>query len=377
MAYKKAAPEETAFKHLINEKTVSGYAAFFKNSGLLFEDKKFKTIVSHLTDLELKGRTNLIAQALHECLKQNTYPQILKSFKDFLKQTSLSGFELWPLSTYIQKYGLDKPKDSLEFLKFMTPYFTAEFAIRPYLSKYSESTYLFLLECTENSNEHVRRWASEGCRPRLPWGEKLHAAEKDPREGLKILEQLRFDPSEYVRKSVANHLNDICLHHPDLVIKTLNSWKKEAKKTGNGEFIANLEKLIKQALRNLIKNGHPEALELIGASMKTKVKIKNLEHPDKVHIGQELYFSFDLQAKAKGMLVIDYAIHFVKKNGKTQKKIFKLKNLSDIEGISIQKKHSFKLVTTRTYYPGLHALEIFINGKSVHIGHFKLLPLKK
>ncbi len=375
MAYKKAAPTETAFKHKINDKTAAAYSAFFKKSGLNFQEKTYKDTCKNLEPLELKDRVTLIAKALQLSLADNSYSKQLKAFKELLKEQKLQGFELWPLSHYIQMYGLEEPTASLEFLKFMTPYFTAEFAVRPYLKKYTKDTYKFLLECSENSNEHVRRWSSEGTRPRLPWGEKLHDSEKNPENGLKILENLSMDSSEYVRKSVANHLNDVGLHHPALLIKTLKSWKQKVAKVKNKSISENFDKLCKQALRNLIKQGHPEALELMGVSTKSKVKLESLKSDKKVSIGDSLSFSFMIQAEQGTKVVLDYAIHYLKKNGQISRKVFKLKTFifEGDKALLVSKRHSFKLVTTRSYYPGIHGLEILVNGKKTEHLEFKLL----
>lgn len=375
MAYKKAAPTETAFKHKINDKTVAAYAAFFKKSGLSFQEKTYKDTSKNLAPLELKDRVVLIARALQLSLAGNSYSKQLKAFRELLKEQKLQGFELWPLSHYIQLYGLEEPTASLEFLKFMTPYFTAEFAVRPYLKKYPNETYQFLLECSEHTNEHVRRWSSEGTRPRLPWGEKLHEAEKNPAQGLKILENLSMDSSDYVRKSVANHLNDIGLHHAALLIKTLKNWKQQVLKSKNKTIAENFEKLSKQALRNLIKKGNSEALELMGVSSKSKIKLESLKSDKRVFIGDALSFSFTIHTDHGTKVVLDYAIHYLKKNGQISRKVFKLKTFifEGDKALLITKKHSFKLVTTRSYYPGNHGLEILVNGNKMEHLDFKLL----
>ncbi|MBK9613686.1 hypothetical protein [Candidatus Amarobacter glycogenicus] len=68
---------------------------------------------------------------------------------------------------------------------------------------------------------------------------------------------MKDDPAETVRRSVANHLNDITKDNPDLVLHTLQRWN-------DGQPSVETVWITRHALRSLVKAGHPEALALQG-----------------------------------------------------------------------------------------------------------------
>jgi 3-methyladenine DNA glycosylase AlkC len=204
-----------AFKLLIGESLINKY---FKSSQLT--PKEIKRIKNELLKLELKPRVRLIARELKKTLPSD-YRKALKVLMKITREQKLTGFELWPATEFIQAHGLDDIDESLEALYELTQKFTAEFGIRPFINTHGDVIYKKLAKWKSDPSEHVRRWLSEGTRPRLPWGEKLQAAVRDPESGLRILEHLKFDASLYVRKSVGNHLNDIAKDHPELVVETL------------------------------------------------------------------------------------------------------------------------------------------------------------
>jgi 3-methyladenine DNA glycosylase AlkC len=229
----------------------------------------------------------------------------------------------------------------------------------------------FLERCARDEHIHVRRWASEGTRPRLPWGERLQDFIRDPSPTISILETLKFDSDLFVRKSVANHLNDIAKDHPVYVIQVLSRWEKEA----GLEHEKKIKWIIQRSLRTLIKAGHPGALKLIGVSGKTNIRVSELKlNKRRFNLGEKIEFDFEIQSvsgKAQ-KLVIDYVIHFFKANRQTSPKIFKLKTftLPAKDKIQIEKVHHLKEVTTRKHYPGPHAIEIQVNGVIVNRTEF-------
>lgn len=275
----------------------------------------------------------------------------------------LQSFDLWPFTDFIQTHGIEDLDISLEALKEMTTHFTSEWAIRPFIKRHPKDTLRFLLNCARESNTDVRRWASEGTRPRLPWGERLDDFVKDPSPTLPILEELKFDDELFVRKSVANHLNDIAKDHPVLVIRLLEKWMSEAGPKDRKK----VEWIMRRALRTLVKEGYPEALSLFGVSSKAAVEIRRLHLGKKeLRMGEKLEFSFlarSLSDQAQKS-IIDYRIHFVKANGKTSVKVFKLKNLvlGPRAEVDVGKTHQIREITTREYYNGVHTLDIQING---------------
>lgn len=328
-----------------------------------FPKKEFIKVISRLEELELKARVLLVTQELKKCLPKN-YLESLNILMEVMKREKLKGFDLWPFSEYIGQYGLDHFDESLQAMHLLTQKFTAEFAIRPFLLKDSQKALDFLRQCINDSNYHVRRWVSEGTRPLLPWGQRLPEFIADPYEPITLLEQLKYDSETYVRKSVANHLNDISKHHPDLVINILRRWETTCPSIHQDK----IQWIKRQALRTLIKRGNKKALELMGVAGPAKVKLSPIVLKKKqLHLGDKLEFQFKLSSigKKSQKLVIDYLIDFQKANGTTNPKVFKLKTieLQAGETIVINKSHNLRKITTMTYYSGTHKVMIQINGK--------------
>lgn len=352
-----------AFKHQLNNDVVKKIAKALSETTNKFDSARFIQLHKEIHRLELKARVRLISDSLAQCLPAD-YPSALKIIVSVCKKNELTGFELWPFTEFIQTYGLNHFKISMDALSKLTVLFTAEFAVRPFFIKYEKETYNYLLKMTKNKNVHLRRWASEGSRPLLPWGLKLQNAVKNPKVGLQILENLKYDHELYVRKSVANHLNDISKSHPDLVIQTLNRWIKTAPKPHKASVLW----IQNQALRTLIKKGYTPALKSIGFGESPQIQIPQLTlNQSAFKIGETLHFKFNIQSQSTKTqnLVIDYCMHFKKNYGGNSEKVFKLKKitLKPKEKISIEKKHSLKQITTRVYYSGIHFIEIQINGQ--------------
>ncbi len=353
---------DTAFKNWINPQVVKSISQTILKIYPKFPEKHFITSVGSLEPLELKQRVQAIRTALKSTLP-SPYPIALEILVKASKHWTGGAFGLWPFLDFIHSYGLDHQDISMEAMKTLTPSFSAEFAVRPFLAKNPGPTYNQLLIWTKHSDPHVRRWCSEGSRPRLPWGERLFAAIKNPKPGLKILEKLKYDSSLYVRKSVANHLNDVAKDHPEEVINLLKKWKKQSP----SKHLNKIEWIISRSLRTLIKQGHGGALALLDVNNKPKLRICNFKilNP-KVKFPGYLEFSFLIKSKGtkSQKLIVDYIIHHNKSNNTLSPKVFKLKTstLEPNEELSVTKRHPLKKITTRKYYPGVHALEIQING---------------
>ena len=337
-----------------------------------FDRKAFEGLMPRLASLEMKPRVRLLRDELHKLLP-NDYPRALSVLLKSVKAGKISSFDLWPYTEFIQLYGLDERERSLNALRDLTKLFTAEWAVRPFLTKFPKETLKFLELCAQSQDVHVRRWASEGARPRLPWGERLHSFVKDPTPTLKILELLKFDEELYVRKSVSNHLNDIAKDHPTLVVKTLARWKKEA----GVKHAAKIDWTIRRSLRTLIKEGHAGALALIGVSDRAEVELIGFEvGPAKIKMGDRIELRFQVRSSdsKSQKLVVDYVVHFVKANRTTAPKVFKLKTVEiPASGlVAFSKSHHIKPITTRVYYPGVHHVEIQINGRIFGRKSFRL-----
>jgi 3-methyladenine DNA glycosylase AlkC len=363
---------EQALKHLFGAELLKRVANSLGSVYPAFDRKHFQGLMPALKPLEMKPRVRLLRDELKKLLPQD-YKKALGILVKSGTSGKLDGFDLWPYTEFIQTYGLENPEISLDALRELTSVFTSEWAVRPFIKRYPDQTMRYLLKCAGDKNEHIRRWASEGTRPRLPWGERLHDFVRDPKPTLPILEKLKFDPELYVRKSVANHLNDIAKDHPRLVVKVLTKWKKEA----GEKHAAKANWIIHRSLRTLIKKGDSGALELIGVSKKTEIKFLEFKiKQKKIKLGERIDFEFEIHSLSKNSqkLVVDYIVHFVKANRSTTPKVFKLKtiDLAAKEKLSIVKSHHFKKITTRDYYSGLHFLEIQINGVAAGKREWKL-----
>lgn len=363
-------------KNHLNETAVQHIARCFGEIDSHFKQTQFFAQASEgLDKLELKQRVMHIIVALHDYL-----PASFSQTADLLKQLpnvwqqhdpykQLSSFAAWPVIDYASVYGLSYPQQSLELLKTLTPLFSAEFAIRPFIIEYEDYCQSQFVLWVQDENEHVRRLVSEGTRPRLPWGMQLKNYMADPRPNIPLLTTLKDDPSLYVRRSVANHLNDISKDHPEILLSICQTWQPN----GSQE----VQWIIKHATRSLVKAGHTEVLSLLGYQQDIAIKITNFDVVrTELQLGDPLDFQFNLKSNSTAVqnLVIDYALHFVKANGQRKAKVFKLKsiNLAAKQTCTMQKRHAIKAITTRQYYAGTHMLEIWVNGQSVASKEFEL-----
>lgn len=253
---------------------------------------------------------------------------------------------------YIELYGDDWDR-SLRALERLTPYSTAEFAVRRFLLSDQDRYLQQALLWSTSDDEHVRRLASEGTRPRLPWGQAIPALIADPRPVLPLLDRLLTDDSLYVRKSVANHLNDITKTHPELVIERLDQL-------GNNP---QTDWVLRHASRTLLKQGHPDVLKAFGLVTRGTVTVDDLTVTPSLPIGGELSFTFSLATTEPQVLRIEYAIDYVKKRGMSQK-VFRISERQVTGRETFTKRQSFRNLTTRVHYSGTHRVTILINGQA-------------
>lgn len=332
-----------------------------------FDTKQFLSLAHvDLEGLNLLQRLRRVSESLYATLPAD-YLKVLAILRKLAPRTE-RGFVSLFLPDFVGVYGLEHFDESLEALKFFTPFGSSEFGIRPFLRKDLKRTLKVMEQWSRDADEHVRRLSSEGCRPRLPWSFRLDALIADPSPTEKILKNLKADPSLYVRKSVANHLNDITKDHPAWVMDRVEKWDLE---DPHSAWIA------KRALRSLIKAGDRRALAVIGAGHAAEVVVGSFTiSPGKLHLGEHLNFALQLTstAKASQKLVVDYAIHYVKKSGNASAKVFKWKELRVEPGktLSLAKRQVVKDFTTRKHHPGLHRVEILVNGAVFAAGEFVL-----
>lgn len=330
--------------------------------------------------LELKARVALIAQELRRALPP-AYLDALAILLRILGPENDSefgifdkGYFLYPVAHFVEVYGHDDPahvEASIHALYEITKRFTAEYGVRPYLIKYPDQTLAHLARWAHDPNVHVRRWVSEGTRPRLPWAGRLTQFIRDPDPVLRLLEPLRDDPSLYVRKSVANNLNDIAKDHPERVLATLERWLEHGSE--GTRWVAS------RALRTLVKQGHPAALALLGTQADADgLTVADFAvAPAAVRVGGAVTLTCALHngGDEEQAVIIDYVVHLVKANGGTSPKVFKgsKRTLAAGETAALTKTLPLRQVTTRTYYPGRHVVEVQVNGRRLAQASFDLL----
>jgi len=340
-----------------NKTFIESLANHLKIQDSSFDKKQFaKTIINKNWEAkELKERIRCVTENLNQFLPYSYVKQIELLSKIVSNYGGLQGF-VFP--DFVQVYGLDNYKTSMKSLELFTQHSTAEFAIRPFIEKYPKEAMQLMLAWSTHKNEHLRRLASEGTRPKLPWASPLRAFIKDPSPSLPILENLKNDPSLYVRKSVANHLNDISKNHPELVLKIGKQWYG---KTNHTNWI------VKHALRTLLKKGDKNALEIFGLDNSKNIKINNLTlSATEIKIGDFIHFEFDVinQANQTKEIRLEYIVDFVKANGSSSGKVFQISEfiLKANTTKNFKRKQWFKELSTRKHYPGNHKITLIVNG---------------
>jgi 3-methyladenine DNA glycosylase AlkC len=304
---------------------------------------------------ELKDRMRFITLNIHAHLNVD-YPKQIDLLSKIV--SDFGGLKGMVFPDFIQVYGLEDLKTSLKAMELFTQYSTAEFAIRPFIEKYPTETMLQMEVWSKHENHHIRRLASEGCRPRLPWAPKLNEFILNPSPVLPILTQLKNDVSLYVRKSVANHINDISKDHPKLVLKLTNEW--HGKET-------NTNWIVKHALRTLLKKGDKKALAIFGLDNSKNLETSNLElSKNELKIGEFIHFEFDIlnNSSQTRNIRLEYKVAFVKANGTKSNKVFQISEftLKTNSQKHFKRKQWFKELSTRKHYPGTHKITLVING---------------
>ena len=316
-----------------------------------------------LSELEFADRVRQFSSTLRTHLPQSI-PEALdiltRSLPDPLPDTEsvTDGWLQWPVGQWIADYGLDHFDASLNAMVELTQRFSSEFAVRPFVQHRADETFAALQGLTGHVSPHVRRWCSEGVRPRLPWGVKLVELVTDPSPIWPILEDLKDDSDLYVRRSVANNLNDIAKDHPDQVVKRCTVWSKDAGPERGW--------VIKHGLRTLVKAGHSGALEVLGFGPPEGLRVDFTARPHEVSVGGhiELEATFENETTRTQSLLVDFVVHYVRKNGSTNGKVFKWTTLELSPGQTqtLTKRHALRPTTVRALYPGEHRVEVQVNG---------------
>jgi len=326
-------------------------------------------------ELELTPRGWHIARSLRPYLPDKV-PEALRLIIQALppdtpgdRLEGMAAFTYLPFVFFVAEYGADHFEPSMEAQHELTRRFTAEFSIRVFLERYPERTLERLRKWAGDPNHHVRRLVSEGTRPRLPWAARLPRFQADPGPVIALLALLRDDPELYVRRSVANNLNDIAKDHPERVVALCREWMEGADD--------NRRWLVRHGLRTLVKAGNAGALEVLGFRRGCPVEVETRIRPSTLPIGGKVQVEVAVRNRAEGAesVAVDLRIHFVKWNGGTSPKVFKGAELvlAPGEERSFRRSISVAQHTTRTHHPGVHRVELLVNGETRRAGEFQLV----
>ena len=334
-----------------------------------------------LDDLELLARGRHIAAALRAHLPAryaDAVDVLVRSLgpehaSDELQGAGMAPFFYLPHAIFVATHGLDDFELSMRAQHEITRRFTCEFSIRPFLERYPKATLAVLRRWVTDPSPHVRRLVSEGTRPRLPWAPRVRWLDEHPNRVLPLLEALKDDPASVVRRSVANHLNDLSRVNPDRVCEIAERWLDGASSERRA--------LVRHALRSAVKRGNLRALTLLGFGQKPRVEVAGVKfEPARVAIGGKTRIAFTLQATTKQAqsLSVDLVVHFVKARGTTSPKVFKVGRvkLGPFERAVLAKTISLAVHTTRRPNAGRHAVDALINGQRFELGAFEVRPAR-
>lgn len=371
------------FKNMWNEPFFDGFTKALK---YVLGDFDGQLFLSQVIDDEWENKTfsqrgSHIPAVLKNFLPADYKKAIVKILEliRYVKETpywkSVSGtpfglsMEYGVLAGFVQQYGSDDYDTSVAAIEEITQFTSCEFAVRPFIIKYPDQMMKQMLVWSEHGHWAVRRLASEGCRPRLPWAMALPELKRNPTPILPVLENLKDDVSRIVRKSVANNLNDIAKDHPRTVIDLTKKWQGKSENT---------DWIIKHGCRTLLKQGHAEALEIFGLNTVENISVQDFRLlTPKVNTGNELVFTFKLLNNNKGKVRIrlEYGLYYRKANGTLSRKVCKIseKEYAGNSVTQIARKQSFRLITTRTFHPGLHQVSVIINGNEFEKHDFELV----
>ena len=374
------------FKNMYNEQF---FDRFTEDLKLVIKDFDAREFVSQIMDnewenRELKQRCMHITTILKKFLPADYKEAIAKILEllDYVKNTQPDfskiddtkfGLTLEDgpvLDNYVEQYGLDDYETSVKAIEKITQFTSCEFSVHPFIIKYPDEMMQQMLVWSKHEHWGVRRLASEGCRPRLPWAMALPNLKENPAPIIPILENLKNDPARFVRLSVANNLNDIAKDNLQTVIDLVKRWQGESKE---------VDWIIKHGSRTLLKQGNPEMMELFGFNSTAKsIRIENFQISiPEVKVGDSLEFSFNLLNKSnkRTKIRLEYGIYYQKANGTLTKKVHKIseKEYAENSTTQITRKHSFRVVTTRKLHPGLHQVAVIINGNEFEKYDFELI----
>nr|WP_299073626.1 DNA alkylation repair protein [uncultured Allomuricauda sp.] len=363
------------FKNIYNQAFFDKFASSVTEVVLNFDTQSFlKDIYNEeWKEKELKQRMKHITYVLKKYLSKD-FKTNVETILKLIPTLKKNGFkpdnlEFIFFPDFIETYGQDDYETSVNAFETITQFVSCEFAVRPFIINNQETMLNQMFLWSKHHHHMVRRLASEGCRPRLPWAMAIPSLKENPEPIISILENLKNDVSEYVRRSVANNLNDISKDNPKTVLKLVKSWKGVTKET---------DSLTKHACRTLLKQGNLEIMGMFGFGSIDNIEITDFKTlTSKVIIGDTLEFSFNIANKSnsKSKIRLEYGLYYQKANGSLSKKVFKIseKDYPKNSITRINRKQSFKVITTRKFHIGKHQVSIIINGKELEKKDFELI----
>ena len=341
--------------------------ADFDQLGLMDRGRRLCVVLGHFLPSDFRQAAPLLVQTMGRPMGLDTRGEPVAP------GDVASSFYHLPHSMYIAEHGLDHLPEAMQAQHALTQRFTAEFSLRPFLQAHTQATLAHLTQWASDPSAHVRRAVSEATRPRLPWAARLPDFVRDPSPVLPLLARLRDDSSSYVRRSVANHLNDIGKDHPELLTGMAQQWLDDA------PVPASRQALLRHALRTAIKRGDAQALALFGHGQVSPLQIQSTSiTPSKARIGDSvtLHCTFYNPSAQAASALADWRVFYVNANGTLSPKVFKGSTVqigADSHGV-LEKTLSLRQMSTRTHHPGRHTVEIVVNGHAHSIGHFDLHP---
>jgi 3-methyladenine DNA glycosylase AlkC len=347
------------FKDEISVKLAGRLARELTTAWPAFPRRRFtRGLGDALAPLALMARVELLTDRLVNALPDD-FDTAAKALWGTLDSPSFTGWMILPCGNHVARAGIDRPEIALPLLAGLTSRWSSEGPIRPFIQRQPDLTYQHLHRRVLDPDEHVRRLVTEGTRPRLPWAPQLRQLIADPSPNIELLDQLVDDRSAYVRRSVANHLNDISKDHPEIALDLAHRWQPR----GDGAAWA-----VRHGLRTLVKRGDPNALEVLGVTPDATVRLTALAADrDTVTIGEAVTFTFTLELHdaRETDAVIDYRVHYIGAAGLRRPKVFKLTRRRLVPGqpATVTRRHRFDHVSIRRIRSGRHTIDIQINGR--------------
>ena len=354
--------QENLFRDVFSVTTITDLATRIGTVYPQFDSAGFtRDALDRLETLGFMERSQRVTDQLRVYLPDE-YPEAIRILLAALGpelespgETVWEAFIVMPQTAYVSRYGTDDFDLSMHALYEMTKRLTAEGDLRTFIERDFERAMDYLRRWVRDPSPHVRRLVSEGTRPRLPLAGRIKRFQDDPQPVIALLDQLKDDPSLYVRRSVANNINDIAKDNPEIAIRTLERWHNDGDD--------HVRWVVRHAARTLVKQGHPAIFAILGYEAEPQVVVERLAIvPNPIAIGAEATLQCRIRSAAdhEQALVLDYVVHYVKANGVRREKVFKLRNVRLAAGasLSIEKKHRFADTSGRKHYPGVHLLEL-------------------